>query len=534
MEHKRATWRLAVLALTLSACSDGEPKGVAVGEGSFAVASGVEVSGAVQQDLSPPLVDLPPGAGPTGAIDGSKEHPVRPFLHTAPGQGQDTVVQTVAVTQAPTSAGFNFPGVGNGDYGFRPDSAPPDTDGDVGPNHYVQIVNESFAVFSKTGALIYGPVRTNTVWSGFGGGCQTNDDGDATVKYDRAADRWIITQFSVSTKPYLQCVAISQTGDPTGAYYRYAFQYQNFPDYPKLGVWPDAYYVTFNSFNGNSFVGSRICAYDRNSMLQGLSATQQCFQLSSSFGGLLPSDVNGSTPPPAGSPNYLLNLATSSLNLWTFHVDWPNSANSSLTGPSNIATAPFTLACNGGVCIPQPGTRNRLDSLGDRLMYRLAYRNLGSHEALVVNHSVTAGHAVGVRWYELRPASGAATIFQQGTFAPDANYRWMGSIAMDASGDIALGYSVSSAGTYPGIRYTSRQPGDPLGTLAAESTLLNGAGAQTGNLHRWGDYSSMSVDPSDDCTFWYTNQYLKANGSFNWSTRIGSFKFAGCTATTPP
>ena len=360
--------------------------------------------------------------------------------------------------------------------------------------------------------MLYGPVNSNTLWSGFGGGCETNNDGDATVKYDRAADRWVISQFSVTTTPYLQCVAVSTTGDPTGSYYRYAFDYgpAQFPDYPKLGVWPDAYYTTYNIFtNGATFAGAKVCAFDRTSMLTGAPATQQCFDTDATHGGLLPSDLDGPTPPPAGSPNYVLEFATNSLNMWRFHVDWATPANTTFGGPINIPVAAFSAACSGGgTCIPQPGTNNRLDSLADRLMYRLAYRNFGDHESLVVNHSVTASASVGVRWYEIRNPGGTPTVYQQSTYAPDATYRWMGSIAMDASGDIAMGYSASSGSLRPSIRYTGRLATDPLNTMQAEATLITGTGVQTGALHRWGDYSSMSVDPVDDCTFWYTNEYL--------------------------
>src|SRR5947208_9124161 len=254
-----------------------------------------------------------------------------------------------------------------------------------------------------------------------------------------------MTQFSVSTTPYLQCVAVSQTSDATGAYNLYAFNYGNqFPDYPKLGVWPpDAYYISFNIFNnGSSFAGSKVCAYDRNAMLAGTPATQICFQLSSSFGGLLPSDLDGSIAPPADSPNFILNFASNSLNLWKFHADFATPANSTFTGPTNIPVAPFSRAGS----VAQPGTRQTLDALSDRLMYRLAYRHFADgHEALVVNHSVAtstskrAAQKSGVRWYELRPnaATGGLSLFQQGTFAPaDGLSRWMGSIAQDKVGNI--------------------------------------------------------------------------------------------------
>jgi len=397
----------------------------------------------------------------------------------------------------------------------------------------VQWVNESFAVFDKAvGSVIYGPAAGNTLWTGFGGGCETNNDGDPIAQFDKAAQRWVMTQFSVSTTPFLQCVAVSTTSDATGSYHRYSFSMPNFPDYPKLGVWPDAYYLSFNMFNGNTFVGGRACALDRNLILTGAAATQQCFQLSSLFGGLLPSDLDGPTAPPAGTPNYYLNFGSNLLNLWKFHVDWMNPVNTTFTGPTQISVASFSEACSGGTCIPQSGTSQKLDSLGDRLMYRLPYRNFGDHESILASHSVTAGSSVGVRWYELRSPS-SPVIYQQGTYAPDSNFRWMGSVAMDRAGDVAVGYSVSSNSIFPAIRYTGRLPGDPLGTLETETSIVEGGGSQQRSLSRWGDYTAMSLDPVDDCTFWYTDQYLQTSGRFNWSTRIGSFKFPSCVPVPP-
>lgn len=497
----------------------------------------VEVSPAVRHDVSPPLRDIP--SKPL-RLD-IHERMVRP-LPLAPSNPfqTDTALQSSQGVALATTPGLSFPGVGDGDYGFAPNAAPPDTNGAVGATQYVQWVNESFAVFDKsTGALVAGPKSGNTLWTGFGGGCETNNDGDPIVRYDQIANRWVLTQFSVSTTPYLQCVAVSTTSDATGTYNRYSFNYGNtqFPDYPKLGVWPDAYYITFNIFNnGTTFAGAKLCAYDRNAMINGAAATQVCFQLSSSFGGVLPSDLDGSILPPAGLPNFLLNFGTNSLNEWKFHVDFANPANSTLTGPLNIPVAAFTPACGGGTCISQPGTRNQLDSLADRLMYRLAYRTFtDGHESLVVNHSVKVSgskrsQVVGVRWYELRNpnAVGGATVFQQGTYSPDSTSRWMGSIAMDKVGNIAVGYSVSSGSVFPSISVTGRVPTDALGTLEAENSIKVGGGSQTGNLHRWGDYSAISIDPTDDCTFFYTTEYLKSNGSFNWSTWIASFKLPGC------
>jgi hypothetical protein len=466
------------------------------------------------------------------------EHRI-PLPYTPPGQ-TDGALQNFDAPITPFAPTFisGVDGLGQGFSGpngtFTVQYAPPDTVGAVGATQYVQVVNVGLAVFDKaTKNVVYGPVPTSTLWSGFGGQCQTDNDGDAVVVYDKAANRWIVSQFAVGTTPYLQCVAVSQTSDATGGWYRYSFSYGSvFPDYPKMGVWPDAYYETFNMFTGNSFSGSRLCAYNRSAMLTGAAATQQCFQLSSSFGGVLPSDLDGATAPPAGSPNFMVNFGSNSLNLWKFHVDWTTPANTTLSGPTNVPVAAFTPACGGSNCVKQSGTNQKLDSLGDRLMFRLAYRNFGTFQSLVVNHSVKVGTArnnpyTGVRWYELRNPSGIPTVFQQSTFSPDTNYRWMGSIAADKQGNMALGYSISSGSMFPSIRYTGRLATDTLNTMQAEASMQNGAGSQR-QLDRWGDYSAMSIDPVDDCTFWYTTEYLKATGSFNWSTRLASFKFAGC------
>ncbi|MBA3945581.1 MAG: hypothetical protein H0X37_13565 [Herpetosiphonaceae bacterium] len=492
-----------------------------------------EVQSAVHPYVSPPLRSLAAAAAP-GATQ-PRVHPLLPIPQAgATAEQSDGALQTSAGPRVGTTAGLNFAGLGQGDYGFSVQGAPPDTNGAVGATQYVQWVNTSFAIFNKsTGALILGPIAGNALWAGAhtGDGCAANNDGDPIAQYDKAANRWILTQFSVSSTPYLQCVAVSLTSDATGSYYLYDFTMPNFNDYPKFSVWPDGYYSTYNMFNpsGTSFLGARVCAMQSSAMRVGASATSICFQFNNTVFGLLTSDLDGTTPPPAGAPNYVMNIGSNALNLYKFHVDYTTPSNSTLTGPTNIPVAAFTEACGtGGTCIPQPNTTTKLDSLGDRLMYRLAYRNFGNHEALVLNHSVKTTRSVGVRWYEVRSPGSTPTVFQQGTYAPSSVRRWMGSIAMDKVGDIAVGYSASSSTLHPSIRYTGRVPTDPLGTLQGEATIKAGVGSQTGGLSRWGDYTAMTVDPVDDCTFWYTNEYLKTSGSFNWSTQIASFKFPGC------
>jgi hypothetical protein len=424
--------------------------------------------------------------------------------------------------------------------------APPDTTGDVGPNHYVQWVNLRYSIYSLTRDasnqiiafnLVPGfPKQGNVVWQGFGGRCQSDNDGDPIVQYDQLADRWVLTQFAVSGTPYTQCVAVSTGPDPTGSYYRYAFSYdRSFNDYPKMGVWPDGYYISYNMFrNGRSFTGNTVCALERDKMLIGAAARQLCVNTTSTHS-MEPADLEGTALPPAGTPNLLLSISTSSVLFWRFAVNW-SAGTGTLTGPTTLSgVAAFSRACGGGVCIPQPGTSQQLDSLADRLMYRLSYRNLGTREALVINHSVTSGTGVGIRWYELSNASGqtmaSATpvVRQQGTYAPTNDFRWMGSAAIDKTGGIAVGYNVSNASNIvPSLRYAYRGPGDVLGTLGNETSILVGSGIQTATLSRWGDYSTISVDPVDGCTMVFTTEFLPANGNFNWTTYIHSFKLSTC------
>ena len=423
--------------------------------------------------------------------------------------------------------------------------APPDTTGDVGPNHYVQWVNLRFSIYglSRDASnaitafnLVPGfPKQGNVLWQGFGGRCQSDNDGDPIVQYDQLADRWVLTQFAVSSTPYTQCVAVSTSADPTGTYFRYAFSYsRDFNDYGKMGVWPDGYYITYNMFrNRASFTGNRVCAFERDKMLIGAAARQICANTTAGHS-LEPSDLEGTTLPPAGSPNLLMSLTSTAVQFWRYSVNW-SAGTATLTGPTNVSgVAAYSRACGGGACVPQPGTSTQLDTLADRLMYRLSYRKFSDHESLVINHSVTSGTGTGIRWYELRNATGqtlgsaAPVLFQQGTFAPTNDFRWMGSAAMDKTGGIAIGYNISSSAIVPSLRYAYRGPADPLGTLGNETIIHAGVGSQNGNLARWGDYATISVDPVDGCTMVFTTEYLPANGNYNWTTYIHSFKLSTC------
>jgi hypothetical protein len=313
--------------------------------------------------------------------------------------------------------------------------------------------------------------------------------------YDKFAGRWLVTILASNNgfASATQCIAVSTSSDATSSYNRYAFSFgTNLPDYPKFGVWPSlgeqgyyngypgAYYASYNIFQNGSFVGAEACAYDRHMMLSGSAATAQCFQRSTSDFGLLPSDLDGPMEPPLGSPNFFVEIANSgSLSLYRFLVNFYNPGSTTFTGPVSIPVAAFSEACEGGTCIPQAGTTQLLDSLGDRLMFRLAYRNFVTYHALVVAHSIASGSTVGVRWYEIHDPEGTPAVYQSGTYAPDSSFRWMPSIAMDDLADISVGYSVSSSAMHPAIRYSGRTPNDPLGTLESESAIIQGNGRKS-------------------------------------------------------
>jgi hypothetical protein len=466
----------------------------------------------------------------------------------------DLLLSNQTTTHEAVNTNANFEGINysqGGRFSKTGAPVPPDTNGDIGPNHYIQIVNITFAIFDRAGNLLLGPNFINTIWNGFGGACQTSNDGDPIVLYDQLADRWLISQFALPD-PYYQCIAISQSGDPTGAWHRYAYQISSseFNDYPKFGVWSDAYYMSANNFDDSTmhFTSIIAAAFERDQMLAGNTARMVKFRKTNSdLYSLLPANLEGTTLPLNGTPNPFVEMEEGNwydppisdrLQIWEFHVDWSNTANSSFNHKKNLTTAAFDANMCGGSrnCIPQPGGRN-LSAISDRLMYRLAYRNFGDHQSIVVNHTIDTNgndHA-GIRWYELRDNNDGNSwnIFQQGTFAPDADHRWMGSVSINKRGDIALGYSVSSANTFPSIRFTGRYATDPLDTMpVAESNVVSGGGFQQTVSHRWGDYSAMSVDPADDCTFWYTQEYYAASSDRGWQTRIASFKLRDCEQTT--
>ena len=529
---------LAVLILALTFAAPGGKQNQIV-PASAQGSAPVTVIHDYRHDVSPPVRDIVPVPQPLRP-EHEKSHLRRVSQHQ---NEADPVVQDFNFAAAMPSPLLNFDGIPFP--GVACNCAPPDTNGEVGATQYVQIVNEGFQVFNKsTGASVFGPVGISTLWSGFGGVCQSNGAGDPVVLYDQIANRWVISQFAGVSVPTDECVAVSTTSDATGSYNRYGFHLgTNFFDYPKLSVWPDAYYMSMNVFNssGTAFLGPQPFAFNRAAMLAGSPATLITPGITggSSEETYLPSDLDGNTLPPAGAPNTFVEWPSGSPlahKVFHFHVDFATPANSTFTLFTTVPAAGFTQLCpiTRG-CVPEPNGSS-LDAIADRLMFRLAYRNFGDHESVVGNYTVSSGGVAGIRWFELRNVtSGPVTMFQQSTYQPDTTWRWMGSAAMDRNGNMAIGYSASSSTVVPALRYAGRLATDPLNTLAqGEALLFAGLGSQTGTSNRWGDYSDLTIDPVDDCTFWYTNEYYPSGSSqFNWRTRIGSFKFATCGGGGP-
>jgi hypothetical protein len=560
---RRALLAVTVLATGLMVAALVGTTSGGAGELTSAEVSTPAVGKAVAFDKTPPLsalkpveskVAIPPNIGETGDE----------FVEQRPHKRDGALQQSPPAAVMPAPA-ITFEGPSNEDnfrvFGFRVN--PPDPVGDVGPKHYVAMTNLTFAVYSKQGRSLLGPVDTGTLWQNFPVEDCTDPSGDPIVLYDPIADRWILTQFTTrgfddANQPLFNCVAVSQTGDPTGAYFRYAFTTgQNFPDYPKYGVMPNGLFITAReSRGGNETVG--IYAINREQLVAGDPNTQIVgFQLNSPKylvgDGLLPADLDGTRLPPPGSPEYVVgsmddgagdHAPFDALNMFHLNVDWANPAAATFSFVKHVPIAEFDTiypcAPTSRDCLPQPGITDParfLDILSyrQRPLWRLQYRNFGTHEALVTNQSVEARPALaGVRWWELRNPRDPV-LHQEGTWAPDDGiHRWMGSVALDKQGNLAVGYSVVNAtNVFPGIRYAGRLAGDPLGQLSrGEAVLQNGAGVQTTTNSRWGDYTSMNVDPKDDCTFWYINEYYARSGTTAdprpWQTRIGAFKFPSC------
>ena len=516
------------------------------------------------------LKDLPAVPYKLSSVLARAEEPELPRSDQSGVSGPDAVAQTWAGSINMPSPIANFDGISLADQGAN--FSPPDTEGDIGydpatgKRYYFQWINVAYKAWDVTNPaspVVVVPLTSgNALWQAVlpASACASTNDGDPIVLFDEQAHRWFISQFSLGPNaagPFHQCVAVSQTANPAGAWYVYDYPYRNgstyFNDYPHFGVWPDAtynaYLMTMHEFNtaGTSYLGQSASAFDRAKLLAGDSATPLVtFALGTNYGGMLAADLDGS-PPVAGTPGFFfMTDPAGTLQIWEFKPDWTTPANSVFgvgtghTANYSLAITAYTDACTAITCdrVPQSGTARLLDSLGNRLMHRVAFRVLnGGIQTAVLNHTVdvdgSAGSTrTGIRWYEVRrnSATGTWTVNQQSTYAPGTtDYRWMGSIATDQAGDIALGFSASSSTIFPSIRYAGRLFTDPLSTLPqAEVTMMAGSGAQTGS-GRWGDYSMLSVDPQDGCTFWYTQEYNGATASLPWKTRIGSFKFAECT-----
>jgi hypothetical protein len=527
------------------------------------------VGQAIRHDVSPPLREM--AAGPAKEVKIDREvnplrppHAGRPVFAGGPDprrQSEARLPEAAALTPSPL---ISFEGLSDDDnaavVGFR--VVPPDTEGDVGPSHYFQFINLIFAVYDKaTGTIVPGggPHAGNRFWVGFGGPCEANNDGDPIVLYDHLANRWLVSQFSINEG--IQCVALSQTGDPLGAYHRWAFLVSpgQFNDYPKFGVMPDAYYLSLRDFPSGDGDFASAVAFDRAAMLAGHPAaifvkfSLPCLA-DNCPDGIQPPHLEG-PPPPAGTPGIFSKAwdddfsgpltGTDGYRLWEFVPNFTVPASSTFTELPIVPSAGFDNTMCGffqAKCVPQPKGGERLDPLDEFQMYRAQYRHFDprgptpAHDSLVINTTVdaTGGNVAGIRWAELRNAGAGWVLHQEGTYAPaDGNHRWMGSAAMDENGNIALGYSVSSRNTFPSIRYTSRMAGDPLGTMpGGEVELVAGSDVQARSFSRWGDYSTMSVDPVDGCTFWYTQEYQRnddARIDFDFKTRIGAFRLPGCS-----
>ena len=570
--------------------------------------------------------------GPSETHDGQGQQPpapiVPPVITTPSGAG--AVEQTTPGVKPAATLVDSFDGLGigfDGPHGTSTVRNPSDNSLAVGPNHVIQTVNSRMAIFTKkgkqfdiTGKALYGSVATNNVFKGFGGTCEAMNNGDAVVRYDQLADRWLIvmpifrraevrpdqpgawkagepayaspagrpgqpgaavTLFQPPPPPpsppappgqeaqrgrggqpgqppqggrgrgqegpqgpYAMCYAVSVGPDPLGSYYRYEFLRPLFPDYPRPAIWPDGYYIPTST--GDNRISETVatqkhaCVADRVKMLKGEPATEQCVIIEN-VNFLNNADIDGKALPPSGAPNIMMAAGGTQLNkvfeadtidVWQFHVDWKDPANTRVTGPEKIRVAPYHYLCDGQLtnCVPQPGTDRRLDAQGDKIMQRLVYRKVGNRESVVAVHSVntTAGGG-GVRWYEFRIARDRkVSLYQQGTYAPDGFFRWMASPAIDRLGNIGIGYSFGGTPNFAGQRFAARLAGDPPGTLTLRETVLAEGEASQTNTLRWEDYAQTAMDPTDDCTIWYVGDYLK-KGAMSYSTRIGSFRLPGCT-----
>ncbi len=507
--------------------------------------------------VSPPLRDLPKFAPTVQYGFHETEPPRRVNFH--PGRGQMSGVDPVEQSYAgkPNSTivpGMSLEGIANlcGCY-------PPDTNAGVGDTQIVEWVNLHFAIYDKaTGGLLIGPLPGNTLFSALGGKCSTTNDGDPIALFDKVHKRWLLSQFAYQNPAYF-CVAVSTSSDATGSYYLYAFTTTDINDYPKFGIWPTGYFATDNHFNnaGTAYIGGRLHAFNDVKMRAGdASAEHITANLTGNDYSILPADVDSPTPPPSGQVEFFIgsyDVDASNNHLYLYSMAPDFAAGTAVvtgSGLANPITVPtYTPFCDSSrSCVPQLGTGVKVDALGDRVMYRFAYWedqptvNVLANPPKPVpsqhwftNHTATAGSGqAGVRWYEFtapikKVDTSGLGLFQSGTFAPDSNYRWMASMARDKKANLAVGYSISSSSMYPSINVAGRDPSTPLGQLGGEIVLTAGTGSESASGSRWGDYSSMSLDPSDSCTMWYTAEYFTIPaGGASWHTRLNQIKFDNC------
>jgi hypothetical protein len=497
----------------------------------------VSVEKAISVELTKPLRELTPDQ--EEIVDGKiyiVNNKLRRYRHDNPDalpKGDDPVWQKQRESH------YNRAPIQNWE-GLNSTAMPFDPSGSAGPNHYVQMINTRFAVYNKSGTLLHGPFNLSTLLGGA-------NDGDPIVMYDADADRWFLSQFRSSNNS-LQ-IAVSETSDPTGAYYNYSFPLNNFPDYPKYSIWGNAYFISANKG------APQFYALERDKMLMGdPTASIISFnvpQLSTSgFFSILPAHATGSLPNPS-TPGYIFyfqddgwaGVSSDNIKIWEVNVNWASPGSSSISAPQVLPVSPFDSQFNASWNdIQQPGTSQKLDGVPTAMMYMAQYREFPGYASVVLNHTVDVNGSDqgGIRWYELRKSgSNPWTLYQEGTFSPDNQSRWMGSICMDYQGNIGMAYNVSGSSVYPSIRYTGRYASDPLGQMTfAEETIIDGTGVQSGG-NRWGDYAHMMIDPTDDATFWYTGMYVATGGARK--TRIASFKIAsdepddlGVVAITAP
>ena len=410
---------------------------------------------------------------------------------------------------------------------------PPDANGCVGPNHYMQTINTVYTIYNKAGDLLAGPTALNTLFSGVPGSSCNN--GDPIVLYDEQADRWMVAEFSLCEATDYMLIAVSTTNDPTGTWHKYSFDVDDMPDYEKFGIWQDGYYMGTNNSTGND-----IYVFQRSQMLVGGTAQGIGFNnpwRPTTIDGFMcvPPIDNDGTFAPAGSPGMFITInddaiggGTDQLWLYELDVDWTTPSNSTFTRIQQLDVAAFDS--NFGEDwdnIQQPGTSKQLDAIPQVIMNVPQYRNFGSYQTIVCCHTVDVDgtdHA-GLRWYELRKTGSDWSVRQQGTYAPDGNSRWMGSIMLNTSGELGIAYSISSASVYPGIRYAGQSAtafAAATGILdVTEDIIQNGISSQTAT-NRYGDYAALQVDPADNETFWFTTEYIGSSSAR--CTKIASFQ----------